>query len=174
MHGSFCDGPPARRPTSRIRASLHRTGELNPNSVRILDEGEESPAFDERSMARRRTPRPQLTICALDVFALERDVIQLVAVSVGTAEELGALGIPVEFQDPTRTGTPKFGPLSARLGDSLASSELHSEQVLIEREGTRQVADLDSDVGESKAHGLIDSGAACISDSPASGGSQHL
>src|SRR2546421_2575091 len=113
MHGSFCDGPPARRPTSRIRASLHRTGEFNPNSVRILDEGEESPAFDEGSKARRRSPRQQLSIRALHVLALERDVIQLVAVSVGTAEELGALALPVEFHDRTRTRTPKSGPISS-------------------------------------------------------------
>jgi len=74
------------------------TCELDPNPVRILDESEESPAFDERGPTTRRTPVKQLSIRSFHVLAFERDVIQLVAVPEGAVEELGTLRIPVQLQ----------------------------------------------------------------------------
>ena len=89
------------RPTSRLPGRRVRTGELDPNSVRVLDEGEESPSFGEGGTACRRTPRKQFSIRAFHVLAFEREVIQLVAAAIGAGEERGAFWIPVEFQDPS-------------------------------------------------------------------------
>src|SRR5213596_1810858 len=56
--------------------------------------------------------RKQLSVSALDVLAGERDVVELVPVAIRSCEELGAIGIPVQFEQLFRSSTAKLCPFT--------------------------------------------------------------
>lgn len=148
--------PPRRRDEPRPRDEDHSCGrrreQLDPDSVGILDVGEERSSFAERAQAGTRARIQQLAIRRFDVLALEGDVVQLVAVPLRAFEERGAFGVPVQLQDLLRIGAPKLRPLPTRLRNPLAARHLHPQRLLIEADGSIHVPHLDSEVRELVPH----------------------
>src|SRR2546428_9912732 len=103
----------------------NRAGQLDPDSVRVFDVGEPTLPLGEGWVPGPSPFRPQLPVRPLDILALERDVVQLVPVAIGSREELGTVRVPVQLEHLLRPGAPKLRPFAAWFRDVLTPDDLH-------------------------------------------------
>src|SRR5207249_1911383 len=146
--------PPRPRPKGRGTNSFAGSwaAYLDPDSVWVLDVCEQTRSLNERRMADPCPLRKQLSVSPLDVLAGERDVVELVPVAIRSCEELGAIGIPVQFEQLFRSSTAKLCPFTLCFRNMLTADDLHSKSVPVERDRTVHVSHLNPDVREFVAH----------------------
>src|SRR5712691_2968245 len=133
----IANSEPDNSPWNRTRQEPHQSdsaanlsvgigaGQLDPNPVRVFDVGEPTVPLGEGRAPGPGPFRPQLPVRPLDILALERDVVQLVPVAIGSREELGTVRVPVQLEHLLRPVAAQLRPFAARFRDVLTPDDLH-------------------------------------------------
>src|SRR6058998_220885 len=145
---------PRSAPSRTVLRLLARSGagQLDPDSVRVFDVGEPTVPLGKGPVSGPGPFLQQLPVGPLDILALERDVVQLVPVAIGSGKELGGVRVPVQLEHLLRPDAAKLRPFAPGFRDVLTPDDLHPQDIAVKRNGTIHVADLDPDIDEGVAH----------------------